>query len=77
VEQRKMSELAKIHNDTAFYMNIMKTRPPETISNLALLKQVDYLLLKLLKKLGEQFLQNGGFKESMTSMRIDKRKKDG
>jgi four helix bundle suffix protein len=74
-----MSELAKIHNDTAFYMNIVKTRQPETIANIAicLLKQVDYLLAKLLKKLGDQFLQDGGFKERMTSMRIDKRKKEG
>jgi four helix bundle suffix protein len=79
VEQRKMCELAKTHNNTEFYMNIVKTRPPETIANIAicLLKQVDYLLAKLLKTLGDQFLQDGGFKERMTSMRIDKRKKEG
>ena len=77
VEQRKMSELARIHNDTAFYMNMVKTRPPETIANIAicLLKQVDCMLSRYLKNLGDQFLQEGGFKERMFSMRTDRRKR--
>ncbi|GHT08398.1 hypothetical protein FACS189426_03920 [Bacteroidia bacterium] len=33
VEENKMRELAGRHNDSAFYMNIVKTRPPETIAN--------------------------------------------
>ena len=76
VEQTRMRELAKTHNDTAFYMNIVRTRPPETIANIAicLLKQVDYMLAKHLKTLGDKFLKEGGFKERMFSMRIDKRK---
>jgi four helix bundle protein len=33
-EQLKMRELARIHNDSAFYMKIVSTRPPEkTITN--------------------------------------------
>ncbi|MDR3181150.1 MAG: hypothetical protein LBT61_04390 [Prevotellaceae bacterium] len=34
-------------------------------------------MAKLLKRLGDQFLQDGGFKERMTSLRIDNRKKTG
>jgi four helix bundle suffix protein len=77
VEVKKMRELARQHNDSAFYMEIVKTRPAETIANMAvcLLKQTDYLLAKHLQKLGEQFLQEGGFREKMTRMRVENRRK--
>ncbi|MDR2147349.1 MAG: four helix bundle suffix domain-containing protein [Tannerella sp.] len=76
-EQNKMREIARKYNDSAYYMNLIKTRPPETIANIAicLLKQTDYLLAKHLEKLGDQFLKEGGFKERMTSMRLNYRKK--
>jgi four helix bundle suffix protein len=76
IEQNKIREIARKHNDSAFYMKIVKTRPPETIANIAicLLKQVDYLLAKYIERLGNQFLKEGGFKERMTSMRINNRK---
>jgi len=78
IEQNKMREIARKHNDSAFYMNLVKTRPPETIANIAicLLKQTDYLLAKYLEKLGSQFLKEGGFKERMASLRLNNRKKD-
>ncbi|MDR3268280.1 MAG: four helix bundle suffix domain-containing protein [Tannerella sp.] len=78
VEVTKMKELCRKHNDSAFFMNIVKTRPPETIANIAisLIKQTDYLLFKQLKTLGEQFLNEGGFKERMTRMRIERRNGD-
>ena len=77
IEQKKMREIARKHNDSAFYMNLVKTRPPETIANIAicLLKQTDYLLAKHLEKLGNQFLKEGGFKERMSSLRLNNRKK--
>ncbi|MDR1880646.1 MAG: four helix bundle suffix domain-containing protein [Tannerellaceae bacterium] len=75
VEQLKMRELARTYNDSAFYMDIVSTRPPETIANIAicLLKQTDYLLAKHLQKLSEQFLTDGGFRERMAKMRLDQR----
>jgi four helix bundle suffix protein len=77
VEENKMRELAKVHNDSAFYMKIVTSRPPETIANIAicLLKQTDYLLAKHLEKLGKQFIKEGGFRERMTAMRLNNRKK--
>jgi four helix bundle suffix protein len=77
VEVKAMRELAKTHNDSAFYMNIVKTRPPETIANIAicLLKQTDYLLAKYLDKLEEKFLREGGMKERMTAMRLEERRR--
>jgi four helix bundle suffix protein len=58
-------------------MQLIATRPPEIIANIAicLLKQTDYLLAKLLEKISQDFLENGGFRETMTRMRIENRKK--
>lgn len=77
VELQKMHELGRKHNDTAFYMPLVKVRPPETIANMAicLIKQNDYLLHKQLKALGDDFLKHGGMRERMTRMRIEWRQK--
>jgi len=76
VELQKMRELGRKHNDSAFYIALVKTRPPETIANMAicLIKQTDYLLFKQLQSLGEDFLKNGGMRERMTRMRLERRK---
>lgn len=77
IELIKMREIGKTHNDTKYYMNLISTRPPETIANISivLIKQTDYLLFRQLKKLEEEFLNQGGFREKMTRMRIEKRNK--
>jgi len=77
LEQVKMCELGRSHNDSGYYMQIIKTRPPETISNMAicLIKQTDVLLSGLLKKLQEDFLKDGGLREKMTKCRIEHRKR--
>ena len=56
VEVEAMRKLSKEHNDSAFYMKIVKTRPPETIANIAicLIKQNDYMMFKMLKSLERQ-----------------------
>jgi four helix bundle suffix protein len=76
VELMKMRELGRKHNDSAFYMELVKTRPPETIANMAIcmIKQNDYMLFKQLQSLSEDFLKNGGMRERMTRMRLDRRK---
>ncbi len=76
VELLKMRELGRKHNDSAFYMQLVQTRPPETIANMAicLIKQTDYMLFKQLQSLSEDFLKNGGLRERMTRMRLDRRK---
>lgn len=77
VQVQKMRELGRLHNNTAFWMPLVKTRPPETIANMAicLIKQNDYLLHKQLESLGKAFLENGGFRERMTKMRLQQRKR--
>lgn len=75
VEMNKMRELGRKHNNTAFFMNLVKTRPPETIANMAicLINQVDYLLFRQLQSIEKDFLENGGLREQMTKARIEKR----
>jgi len=77
-EVAAMRKLCSKHNDSAFYMELVKTRPPETIANIAicLIKQNDYLMFKMLKSLEKEFLQEGGFRERLSKMRIEERKKE-
>ena len=60
-----------------FFMEIAKTRPPETIANMAivLIKQADFLLFRQLKTLSDKFKNEGGFSERMTRIRISERNK--
>lgn len=77
VEIQKMRELDRRHNETSYWMPLVKVRPPETIANIAicLIKQNDYMLHRQLKSLGEDFLEKGGMRERMTKMRIERREK--
>lgn len=76
VELQKMRELGRKHNDTTFYMELVKVRSPETIANMVicLIKQTDYMLFNQLRSLSEDFLKNGGMRERMTRMRLNRRK---
>ena len=70
-----MRNLGRKHNDAEFYMNLIQSRPPETIANICiiLLKQTDYLLFRQLERLGKNFLDEGGFSERMFRLRNSRR----
>jgi four helix bundle suffix protein len=70
-----MYELVRVHNDAAFYMKIVVSRPPETIANIAicLLRNTDYLLFRQLQSLETKFLAEGGMRERMTRLRIEEK----
>lgn len=74
-EFEAMRNLGATHNDAEFFMNIVSTRPPETIANMViiLLKQAVYLLFKQLQRLEAEFVINGGFSERMAAARRNKR----
>jgi four helix bundle suffix protein len=71
-ELQAMRRVGREHNDSAFYKELIQTRPPETIANISicLLKQNDYMIAKLLDSLSKAFLEEGGFRERMTTQRI-------
>jgi hypothetical protein len=53
VEVSKMRELGREHNDSAFFMGLVKTRPVYTIANMVIciIKQNDYLMYELIKSM--------------------------
>ena len=73
IEFSKMRELGWHHNDTIFFMNLIKTRPPETIANMTiiLIMQEDYLLHRQLQRLADNFVKEGGMQEKMYKYRND------
>lgn len=75
VEYNAMRQLGKEHNDAAYFMGFISTRPPETIANMAiiLINQADYLLFRQLDRLEKDFLDKGGFSEKMSELRRKKR----
>ena len=60
------------HNDSEHYRNLLPERTAETIANIAitLIHQADYLIERLMQRLQEEFLQNGGIKEQMYNARV-------
>ena len=72
-EMAAMRRIGKEHTDANFFMEIAKTRPPETIANMAivLIKQADFLLFRQLKTLSDKFKNEGthlGAKQEITSI---------
>lgn len=65
VELLKMRELGGTRNDSAFFMRLASTRPPETIANMTivLIKQADYLLFHQIQRASAEFLKHGGMRE--------------
>lgn len=70
---RNAREWCKQHSSPSDYMKVCGLRDDETIANIALilLHQTDYLLMRLLEKLKQDFLENGGIREQMSQARRD------
>jgi four helix bundle suffix protein len=60
------------------YREIVETRPPEVIANIAicLIHQTNYLLDRQLRRLEQDFIKEGGLRERMTRARIAWRKEN-
>ena len=72
----KTRDICSKHNETSFYTEAIKTRSDETIANIAitLIYQTDVFLRKLINRLQDDFIKNGGIREQMTHARLDFRK---
>lgn len=77
LEFETMRKIGANRNDPEYYINLISTRPPETIANIAiiLIKQADYLLHRQLERLEKDFLENGGFSERMSRLRTEARRR--
>lgn len=60
------------------YQEFVETRPAEVVANIALclIHQTNYLIDQQLRRLEQDFLQEGGLRERMTRMRLQHRNKD-
>lgn len=72
----KTREVCKKHTDSKFYRDAIAIRSDETIANIAitLIHQTDTLLRRLIEKLKQDFVENGGLKEEMYKARVEWRK---
>ncbi len=63
------------HNESSYYREAVNTRSDETIANIAitLIHQEDVFLRRLIEKLQNDFLTNGGIKEQMYQARLKHR----
>lgn len=68
---RQARQVCSRHNDTAYYRTAIAERSAETIANIAitLIHQEDVLLRKLLQRLEDDFVRQGGIKERMYTAR--------
>jgi len=58
------------------YETYIETRPPEVIANIlvCLIRQTNYLLDQLIRKLEKAFVEEGGLRERMTRVRLARAK---
>ncbi len=74
---KTMRQLGLLHNDPKLFVEIAETRNDETVANMiiVLIHQEDVLLRKHIEKQITRFIDQGGFRESLTKARAAKRKK--
>jgi len=65
----------KSHESYETYRPFIETRPPEVVANIliCLINQCNYLLDHQIKRLEQDFLQNGGLREAMYNARAKQR----
>lgn len=71
----RTKRLCREHSDSAFYRHRIEERSDEALANIAitLICQTDYLLYRLIARLQDDFVKNGGVKERMYRARIEYR----
>lgn len=76
-EVKAMRKLGREHDDSEYFLALAQSRSDEVISNMAivLIHQADMLLSRYIQYQYNLFVENGGFRESLTKARLDFRNK--
>ena len=76
-EVEAMRNLGLTHKDSKFFLDLAETRNDEVIANMTivLLYQEDVLLRKHIEKQIKHFVDEGGFRESLTKARVEEKRK--
>lgn len=79
VEMKALWSVGKAHSDSEYFMQLARTRPPQTTANIArgMTEQAIYFLDRLIQSKVKQFVENGGLKEQMYRVRQQYRQQSG
>ena len=79
VEMKALWAVGKEHSDSEYFMQLARTRPPQTSANIArgMTEQAIYFLDRLIQSKVKQFVENGGLKEQMYRVRQQYRQQSG
>ena len=78
VEVRAMRELGKTHTDSAYFLELAKTRSDEVVANMVivLICQADVLIGRYYNWHYDKFLKEGGFREKLSRERLAHRNEE-
>lgn len=70
-KERKVREYCKTHNNATEFLTVAEKRDDVTLANLqiTMIRQTQYLLLRLINRAKEDFLRTGGIREEMSRAR--------
>ncbi len=79
VEMKALWAIGKEHSDSEYFMQLARTRPPQTTANIArgMTEQAIFFLDRLIQSKVKQFIENGGLKEQMYRVRQQYRQQSG
>ena len=79
VEMKALWAIGKEHSDSEYFMQLARTRPPQTTANIArgMAEQAIFFLDRLIQSKVKQFVENGGLKEQMYRVRQQYRQQSG
>ena len=79
VEMKALWAVGKEHSDSEYFMQLARTRPPQTTANIArgMTEQAIYFLDRLIQSKVKQFVEYGGLKEQMYRIRQQYRQQSG
>ncbi|MBP3432757.1 MAG: four helix bundle suffix domain-containing protein [Alistipes sp.] len=77
VEAKTMASLGVEHSDSQYFITMAESRSDIVIANMTiiLIKQAVVLIEKYIKSVISRFAKEGGFREEMTKVRLETRKK--
>ena len=79
VEMKALWAIGKEHSDSEYFMQLARTRPPQTTANIArgMAEQAIFFLDRLIQSKVKQFVENGGLKEQIYRVRQQYRQQSG
>ena len=79
VEMKALWAIGKEHSDSEYFMQLARTRPPQTTANIArgMNEQAIFFLDRLIQSKVKQFVENGGLKEQIYRVRQQYRQQSG